>query len=174
MRVFFDTTVLCSAILDLDGLSMHLLELALVGVIEPVITHEVVAEFDRSCRRGLRGIVLDDGDIARFCLLLSPMLDLERVRSVAIGRAMAPLFPILDVGLVRIVQAPVATPAIVTRMLDEHTLALKDPFDLHVVAAAVADGCRYLCTYNTRDLPNGLVVGGTEFVKPEHLHRILR
>lgn len=142
VRVLFDTTVLCSAILNLDGLCMHLLELAHAAVIEPVITREVVAEFDRNCRRGIGGIVFDDGDIAGFCALLSPILDLEMIRGVALGRAMAPLYPMLDAGPVRIVQAPVATPALVTRMLDEHTLALKDPFDLHVVAAAVANGCR--------------------------------
>lgn len=172
VRVFFDTTVLCSAILNLDGLCMRLLEWAQVGVLKGIITTEVVAEFDRNCRIGLGGHRLDDEDIAEFCALLSPLLDLAEIRQGEVGRAMGPTRPILDAGLVRIIQAPIGLPAVVTQMLDAGTLALKDPFDLHVVAAALADDCRFLCSLNTRDLPDGLIVDTLEFIKPERLHRL--
>ena len=174
VRVFFDTTVLCSAILSPGGLCMRLLALAQAGILQAVITQEVVAEFDRNCRLGFGDIVFDDDDIGGFCALLSPVLDLAMIRAVAVGRAMAPVFPILSVGAVRIVQVPAGMPEVVSQMLDEGTLALKDPFDLHVVAAALANGCGYLCTSNGRDLPDGLRVGGLEVIRPERLHRLVR
>lgn len=174
VSVFFDTTVLCSAILSPDGLCMRLFELAHAGFIAPVITREVIAEFDRNCRAGFGNIAIGDGDIAEFCALLSPVLDVAMIRGTTVGRAMGPALPILGVGPVQIVQVPIGTPAAVTRMLDAGTLALKDPFDLHVVAAALANGCRYLCTSNTRDLPDSLVVGELEFIRPERLHRLVQ
>jgi predicted nucleic acid-binding protein len=173
-RVLVDTTVLCSAIPSPDGRCMQLLELAHAGIFEPVITLEVIAEFDRNCRVGFGSIVIDDGDIAEFCALLSPLLDLIMIRGAKVGRAMGPTLPILGVGPVRIVQVPARIPAAVTRMLDAGTLALKDPFDLHVVAAALANQCHYLCTSNTRDLPDALMVGELEFIKPERLHRLVQ
>lgn len=131
VKVFFDTTVLCSAIRSPFGLCMGLLDLALAGFIEPVITQEVVAEFDRNCRIGIRGKVYVDQEIADFCQVLAPLLSAEMIQRVAMGRAQAPLFPILEAGTIRIVQPPV-------------------------------------------DLPDGLMVGELEFIKPERLQRLVR
>jgi hypothetical protein len=38
-------------------------------------------------------------------------------------------------------------------------LALKDIHDFHVVIAALRYRCDYVCTYNHRDLPDGLRIG---------------
>jgi predicted nucleic acid-binding protein len=59
-------------------------------------------------------------------------------------------------------------------MIDTGTLALKDPFDLHVIAAALTDGCHYLCTSNSRDFPDGLVVGTVEVIRPERLRQLIQ
>jgi len=53
-KVLFDTTVLCGAFLNpgRGGLCMALLEFARIGVVEPVFTQEVVAEWGRLAKSG--------------------------------------------------------------------------------------------------------------------------
>lgn len=166
LKVLFDTTTLCAAIHAPTGLSMTLLEASRIGLVEAVITHDVITEWVRHCRRGFGGDVYSDDDVAAFCELLAPLLSPEMLLRVDIGRAMSPLHPITDAAGVTIIQAQ---PNTRSSMLDDRVFGLKDINDLHVVRAALQEQCDYLCTYNFRDLPDGLRIGKLEVIRPERL-----
>jgi hypothetical protein len=166
VKALFDTTTLCAAIQRPTGLSMQLLEASRLGRLEPVFSQDIIAEWVRHCRRGFSGDVYSDDDIAAFCELLEPILSPDLLSRVEIGRAMSPLYPIADVAGVTILQAQ---PNTRSSMLGERVFGLKDIGDQHVVRAALQEGCNYLCTYNFRDLPDGLIIGELEVIRPERL-----
>lgn len=181
-RVLFDATTLCSATLSPAGIDMALLQLARPrgghALLEAVLTTEVVAEWVSNCRRGfmVRGqqVVIEEDMIDAFCDLLTPLLSQELVAQVRTGRAAAPMYPVQHEGGIRIVQVPRGFAHAKSRMLDAGTLALKDIFDFHVVASALRHRCDFLCTYNSKDLPDGLRIGTRlEIIRPERLHRLL-
>lgn len=95
-----------------------------------------------------------------------PLLSPEMLFRVDIGRAMSPLHPITDAAGVTIVQAQ---PNTRSSMLDDRVFGLMDIGDLHVVRAALQEQCDYLCTYNFRDLSDGLRIGKLEVIRPERL-----
>ena len=177
-RVLFDTTTLCAATRNPHGVSMKLLLLARIGVVEPVISDEIVAEWVRNCRLGLgRGramVKLTEADIDAFCDLLEPLLSPEMIARVRVGRAASPLYPIRHEGGLTIVQVPTGLARSATGMLDISTLGLKDIGDFHVVEAALRFACDFICTANTRDLADGLRIGQhLEVAVPERLYRLL-
>lgn len=169
VKVCFDTTVLCAAIRKPNGLAMRLLTLARLGLIEAVMTEEVVAEWRRNCRTGIRGVVYPDDIVERFAELLEPLLSPASIQPVDISRAMSPLHPISSAGEITIVQTPHGQAKLQTFLLNGHTLALKDIHDLHVVRAALQQGCDYLCSRNTKDLPDGLRLDDLEIMTPQRL-----
>ena len=172
VRVLFDTTVLCAAIRNPRGLNMGLLKLALVGLIEPVITQEVVAEWVGNCRAGLGGVAITEEDLDAFCDLMEPMLSEPMIARVRMGRAMGPLEPITETAGALIIQAPIGHEQ-QTQVINDQVLALKDPHDRHIVVAALQDACDCICTANTRDFPDGMRFNKLEFITPKRLYHAL-
>jgi len=175
IRILIDTTVLCGAIRSHRGVDMRLLMLARLGFYEPVITQEIVAEWVGKCRSGFGKprIQYPPEIVEEFCDLLVPLLSPEMIRNVALGRAGGPLNPILKKGGKTIIQVPARQAHSGTAAIGGDTLALKDISDLHVIQAAIQYGCRYLCTYNKKDFPEGLSFGEVRFVAPERLVGLL-
>ena len=156
---------------------MDLLELARIGVIEPIFTQEVVAEWERVAKEGrLDGIRYEDADLVAFCDLVAPLLSVETLAQVRLGRAQVPGIPIATAGRAQIItQHPKTGQATTeTHVRDERTLVLKDPADAHLFQVALDLGCDYLCTSNTKDLPEGLVIGPVRCITPESLMTLLR
>ena len=173
VRVLFDTTVLCSAIRDLDGLSMKLLLLARTGFVEPIITEEILIEWIRNCYQGIGKVIYDEKDIEAFCQLLEPLLASNMIASVDLSRFASPLYPMTEQSGMKLIQHPIGYSRTITHMLNNRTLALTDIDDFHVVAAALKYQCSYLCTYNLKDLPDGLKIGIITVIRPERLYRKL-
>lgn len=178
IRVLFDATALCSAFISPGGTDMALLQLARANFFTPVITGEVVAEFVRNCRKGFvagsRRVTVEEDDIDAFFEILEPLLAPDNLMHVRIGRAAAPAYPIRAVGGLWLVQVPQRMARAQTHLRGARVLALKDIYDFHVVHAALATRCDFICTYNSRDLPDGLRIGSRlEIIKPERLHRLL-
>lgn len=178
LRVLFDTTTLCSAFLNPAGTDMALLQMARSGLIEPVISQEVVSEFIANCRKGFviggKLVTFDEDFIDAFFELLEPLLDIANLARLRVGRAAGPLYPLREEGGVWIVQVPRQLAHTRTHMRGGRILALKDIHDFHVVIAALRYRCDYVCTYNHRDLPDGLRIGSRlEIAKPERLLRLL-
>ena len=172
-RILFDTTVLCSAIRNPGQSNYRLLVLAQAGIVEAVFTDEIIAEWLRNCYRGLGGLRFNAADIEAFCDSLAPMLEPSRIRRIA-PRIQAYLYPIKEVLNMRLVQVPMGLAHSGTQMLDANTLGLGDVGDFHVVNAALGYGCRYLCSSNGRDLPDGLQIGSDlEIVTPGRLLTLL-
>lgn len=177
-RVVFDTTTLSGAFLrpSPDGLCMALLLMARIGVIEPIITQEVVMEWRRIASEGrLDGIRYPDEILDEFVDLLDPLLANERLKPLQAGRVQVPLYPLLEKAGIRIVtQHPTHSAKIGLHMRGKRTLVMKDPFDTHLVEAALTYGVHYLCTSNTKDFPDGIQIGPFICVTPESLMKRLR
>lgn len=172
-KVLLDTTTLCAAMRNPGGSGMKLLRLGLLGLFEPIVTEEIIAEWVRNCRKGLgQGklkITFTENDLDAFCEALEPVLSDEMVARVRIGRAASPLYPVRQEGGLKVIQMPLGQPAAGSRMLDDITLGLKDVGDFHVVEAALRYQCDYLCTRNTKDFADGLQFGPVEVITPESL-----
>jgi hypothetical protein len=167
-----------AAIRKPGGPAYRLLELGRLGIYEPIITQEVVAEWVRNCRVGLgRGrsmSMFGEADLDAFCAALEPMLAMEFIAAVRIGRAESPLYPIRHEAGVNLIQVPQGLAHHTSHMLDDVTFGINDMGDFHVVEAALRHGCRYLCTANTRDFKDGLRVGEQlEVIAPVRLYRLL-
>ena len=157
---------------------MRLLGFGLLGLFEPIVTEEIVAEWVRNCRAGLGDgrtkVEFTEAQLDAFCESLAPMFSPETVARVCVGRAESPLYPVRLEGDVRMIQMPIGTPGGESRMLDATTIAIKDIGDVHVVEAALRYGCAYLCTSNAKDFPEGLSIAGrVEVVRPQRLLRLL-
>ncbi len=184
IRILFDTTVLCGATLNPFGVDMKLLqmarELAPEARIEPIITQQVVAEWEKNCRLGFKRsggppFVVPESVMDRFAELLTPLLSPEMIATVALGRFEAPLYPVRRHSRLDVIQLPIkGMKPQKSQMAGSGTFALTDIFDFHVVDAALLYECAYICTYNQRDLPDGLKIGDKlEVIRPERLHRRL-
>lgn len=184
IRVLFDATSLCSATLSPGGIDMKLLLMARGfrenSRIEAVITQQIVAEWERNCRMGFARrngppLVVSEAAIDRFVELLEPLLSREAIATVRIGRFESPLYPVRRYSRLNLIQLPVkGVKPQKSQMLDQTTFGLTDIFDFHVVDAAIAHDCDFICTYNQHDLPDGLVIGDRlEIIRPERLHRRL-
>lgn len=172
-KVLLDTTTLCAAMRNPGGSGLKLLRLGLLGLFEPIVTEEIIAEWVRNCRKGLgQGrlkVTFTESDLDAFCEALEPMLSDEMVSRVRIGRAASPLYPVRQEGGLKVIQMPLGQPTAGSRMLDATTLGLKDIGDFHVVEAALRYHCDYLCTRNTKDFADGLRFGPIEVITPERL-----
>lgn len=176
-RVAIDANVLFAALLSPAGGSRTLLQLATAGIFQPIITSEVLAEFDRHCRRGFRGRVITDEETTAFRLAIHPLLEHEEVPPGAIGRAATEHAPVVNIDnrlvLRRAPEQTVRGESPQTRQLDAVNAQLRDMGDAHVLASAVRYGCQYLCTANIRDFPEGEEVGGVQFILPGTLLGLL-
>lgn len=179
-KVLFDTTVLCGAFLDPapGALCMALLEFARLGIIDPIFTQEVVAEWVRNAKSGrLGGIRYDDEDLDAFCDLIEPLLSIEALEQVRIGRYQVPLHAIAKVGkgFQLITQHPTRGYAhTITHMRDARTAILKDPADAHLFQVALDLECDFVCSSNIKDLPQGLAIGKLRCMTPESLMALIR
>ncbi len=152
---------------------MKLLLLARIGFVEPIITEEIIIEWVRNCYQGIGKVVYDQEDIEAFCQLLEPLMSSGAVADVDLSRSMSPLYPIAEQSGMRLIQHPVGYSRTITHMVNNRTLALTDIDDFHVVATAIQYQCDYLCTYNLRDLPDGLQIGSVTVIRPERLYQKL-
>src|SRR4051812_32380098 len=86
MKVFFDATVWCAAILQPKGVNARLLDLAAIGgPIEGVTSDVVLLELYRHAVEGNLGIVFESDDVWAFVLAHSPLID---IANAPIGRSL--------------------------------------------------------------------------------------
>jgi predicted nucleic acid-binding protein len=172
-RVAIDANILFAAMLSPHGDSRRLLQLAAAGIFHPIITSEVLAEFDRHCRLGFRGRAITDEETTAFRRAIHPLLEHEEVPPGAIGRAASEHAPAVNVDnrlvIRRAPEQPARGESRRTRQVDAVNAELKDMGDAHVLASAVRYGCSYLCTANTRDFPEGEEIAGVRFISPRVL-----
>ncbi len=172
--VALDANVLVAAFLTPKGLSHRLLVLALLAEYQVIITTEVLAELDRHCRLGFKGLVPTVDELARFRAALHPLLEQMELLPGPIGRASGEGVPIVNVDNRVIIRAhPGGARGKQTEVVSEREVLLRDMGDAHLLAAALSYGCRYLCSWNTKDFPPGLRVGILEVVTPKELLAIL-
>lgn len=174
-RVAIDANVLFAALLSGAGASRRLLMLGTLGIYEPVITAEVLAELDRHCRVGFKGRPISDDEVQAFKAAIRPLLDYEEVLPGAVGRAASERAHLVNIeNRLNIREAPPPPPLSRgegrrTRRVDAANVELRDMGDAHVLASAVKYRCDYLCTANSRDFPEGLEVAGTRVITPQTL-----
>lgn len=173
--VAIDANILFAALISSRGASRQLLELAVAGVYQPVVTAEVLAEFDRHCRVGFKGRPLTDAEVQAFRAAIHPLLEYEEVVPGAIGRAATEGAHLVNVDNRLVIRAaPLPDPRArgegkQTRRVDDVNVDLKDMGDAHVLASAVYYRCNYLCSANSKDFPEGLEVAGVQVVTPRTL-----
>lgn len=91
-----------------------------------------------------------------------------------IGRAAGEGAPLINVDNEVIIRAhPGAAQGKRTEVVSGREILLRDMGDAHLMAAALQYGCRYLCSWNTKDFPPGLRVGHLEAITPEGLLAVL-
>lgn len=177
--VAIDANILFAALLSSRGASRRLLALAATGIFQPIITAEVLAEFDRNCRLGFKGRIISDLELQAFRAAIHPLLEYEEIVPGAVGRGTTEHAHLVNIeNRVVIREAPPPDPGVrgevrETRQMDEVNINLRDMGDAHVLASAVRYRCDYLCTANTRDFPEGLTVAGVRTITPGALLDIL-
>jgi predicted nucleic acid-binding protein len=172
--VALDANVLAAAFLSPKGPSRRLLGLALLGEYQAVITTEVLAELDRHCRLGFKGMVPPEVAIAAFRTALHPLLEQMELLPGPVGRAASEGAALVNLDNQLIIRPqPGAVQGRGTEVVGDREVLLRDMGDAHLLAAAWRYGCHYLCTSNTRDFPPGLRVGRLEAVTPVALLEVL-
>lgn len=177
--VAIDANVLIAAMLSSQGACRQLLRLAVLGIFEPVITSEVVAECERHCRRGIGGRVISDSEVQAFRQAIAPLLEPERLASGPVGRAASERAPLVNVDNRVIIQPhPGGTghprgERKRTEAASEARAFIRDMGDAHVLAAAIRHCCDYICTGNTTDFPADFQMQGIRFITPGRLLDVL-
>jgi predicted nucleic acid-binding protein len=168
--VALDPNVLAAAFLSPTGLSRRLLVLALLGEFEAIITTEVLAELDRHCRRGFKGRVPTDEQISRFRAALHPLLEQMELLPGPVGRAVSEGGHVINIeNRITLRAHPGGHGGKRLEVVSAREVLMRDMGDAHLLAAAIAYGCRYLCSWNTADFPPGLKIGELELITPEGL-----
>jgi predicted nucleic acid-binding protein len=146
VKVFFDATVWCGAILRPEGMNAWLLDLAsLGGPLRGVTSDVVLLEFYRHAVDGSFGIVFDPDDVWDY---VDAHRSLIAVEQAPIGRSLPSRTDLHNLPLNEIVYE--LTGKTRADLLAEvgrgTTLPEFDPYDLHVLAAAVGAGADAICS----------------------------
>lgn len=172
--VALDANVLAAAFLSPRGLSRRLLNLALFGEYQAVITTEILAELDRHLRLGIKGVVPSEESLAQFRAALHPLLEQMELLPGPIGRAAGEGALLVNVENRMIIRAhPGGAQRKRTEVVGAREVVMRDMGDAHFLAAALRYGCRYLCSWNAKDFPPGLRIGELELVLPQGLLAVL-
>jgi len=172
--VCFDATVLCGAVQAPTGHNFRLLQVAAEGVIFQGFTTEVAGmEFIRNALDGLGGVQYDIGIIEAFLDGFGPLFDPDNVATSPIGRSLTRQTWLHDRPIGEVVYE--LTGRAHDDLLNDLPSQLRvaegelDPYDVHLVAAAVGRKANLICSANRRHLPEGPLVAELEVVGPGRL-----
>lgn len=146
MKVFFDATVWCGAILRPTGINARLLGLAAIGGPLRGITSDVVLlEFFRHATGGTFGQVFEPGEVWDYVRAHAPLLEVEQA---PIGRHLPSRTDLHNVPLSEIVHHLTSKrrEELLAELGQPLTLEHFDANDLHVLAAAVNGGADAVCS----------------------------
>lgn len=146
MRVFFDATVWCGAILKPAGINARLLGLAAMGGPLRGLTSDVVLlEFFRHATGGTLGQVFEPDDVWDYVRAHEPLLEVEQA---SIGRHLPERTDLHNLPLNEIVYHLTGKRRedLLAELEESPTLKDFDAHDLHVLAAAVAAGAEAICS----------------------------
>lgn len=146
MRVFFDSTVWCGAILKPIGINARLLDLAARGgPLRGVTSDVVLLEFYRHATGGSFGRVFDPGDVWDYVKAHEPLLEIEQA---PIGRSLPDRTDLHNLPLNEVVYhlTGKAREDLLVELDQSPTLASFDSNDLHVLAAAVGARADAICS----------------------------
>ncbi|MBE0448074.1 MAG: PIN domain-containing protein [Actinobacteria bacterium] len=174
MRVLLDTTVLCGALVQPNSINFKLLMLAKGPFFDPIISEVVVYEFINKCRAGIKGRQFSEEDLDDFWAVIAPLLEPENIERISIGRRYAGDVKFFGKPIEQVIHE--ITQRRSSDLLDiARASGLKyqdiDPYDLHLLVAAIEHDCDCICTSNTKDLPS--TIGRAIVVKPGKLYRRL-
>lgn len=146
MRVFFDATVWCGALLRPTGINARLLGLAATGgPLQGSTSDVVLLEFYRHAVEGTLGTRYNPQDVWDLVLAHEPLLEIGQA---PIGRRLPGRADLHNLPVGEIVYHLIGETreVLLTELGDRRTLAEFDADDLHVLAAAVRVGADVLCS----------------------------
>ncbi len=179
MLVCFDATVLCGALRVPTGINFKLLTLAAEGVVLDGFTTDVAGlEFVRNAvQDGLGGVVYPPEVVEAFLDAFAPLFNPDNVEHAPVGRALGGETWLHDRPVGEVVYHLTGhTHEELLADLPEQlrvTVGELEPYDIHLVAAAVQRGADAICSSNRRHLPEGQLVGKLQVVRPGTLAREL-
>jgi hypothetical protein len=167
--------------LNARSIEFELLVRAAGGMPFAGFTTEVVGmEFLRNAYDGFsvgdRQRRFTEEDVEAFLELFVPLFDAANIRDSPLGRALTPNHSLHDKPLGQVVyELTGRTRPELLEDLDQHpavrsgaSVAHFDPFDLHLVLAAIEHGATMICTNNTTDYSMGSI-GDIAVVTPTAL-----
>lgn len=146
MKVFFDATVWCGALLNPFGPNGKLLDLASTGgPLKGVTSDVVLLETYRHAVQGDLGHVFDPDDVWAYVDAHRPLLDISQA---PIGRALPKRTDLHNLAIGAIVYELTGRSRedMLKDLAQQATLPNFDAHDLHVVAASYAAGAEVLCS----------------------------
>jgi predicted nucleic acid-binding protein len=167
VRVFFDATVWCGAIIRPQGANAKLLSLAAVGGPLKGFTSDVVLlEFYRHAVDGTLSQTFEADEVKDYIEAHGPLLD---VAQAPIGRALPQRTDLHHLAIGEIVYELTGQTRqdLLDQLPGQPTLPQFDIHDLHVVAAAVQCGADAICSSDPIFVP----IGDLAIFKPGQLAR---
>jgi predicted nucleic acid-binding protein len=146
VRVFFDATVWCGAILNPAGINARLLDLAATGGPLRGFTSDVVLlEFFRNATGGTLPQTFEREDVWAYVEAHEPLLEVEQA---PIGRSLPRRTDLHNLPLNEIVYHLTGKQRddLLAELEEPSTLKDFDSNDLHVLAAAVSGGAEAICS----------------------------
>lgn len=146
MKVFFDATVWCGALVRPAQINARLLALAAQGgPLRGVTSDVVLLEFYRHAVAGTLGRLFEAEDVWDLVRVHEPLLEIEQA---PIGRSLPRRTDLHNLPLNEIVYhlTGESREDLLDELGDRRTLAEFDGNDLHVLAAAVRSGADGLCS----------------------------
>lgn len=146
MRVFFDATVWCGAILKPAGINARLLGLAASGGPLRGLTSDIVLlEFFRHATGGTLGPVFEPEDVWDYVRAHEPLLE---VKPAVLGRHLPERTDLHNLPLGEIVHqlTGMHREGLLAELGEQPTLTDFDVNDLHVLAAAVSGEAEAICS----------------------------
>lgn len=174
LRVCFDATVLCGALVRPTGQNARLLAFAAESpVLEGFTTDVAGLEFVRNALNGLSGNVYTLDEIEEFLDVFEPLFDPENVARSPIGRSLVQRADLHNrpIGEVAYELTGRTRQELLGGLGSQARLMAPDfdYTDLHIVVSAVQHGAEIICSSNRADLPEGPIVPGIEVVGPGRL-----
>lgn len=174
LRVCFDATVLCGALVRPTGQNARLLAFAAESpVLEGFTTDVVGLEFIRNAVGGISGEVYDLAEIEAFLDVFEPLFDPDNVAKAPIGRSLIQRADLHNKPLGEVVYELTGRTKedLLTGLNDQVRLVAEefDYKDLHLVVAAVEQDADVICSSNRADLPEGPIVPSIEVIGPGRL-----
>ena len=174
LRVCFDATVLCGALVRPTGQNWRLLAFAAESsLIEGFTTDVAGLEFVRNASNGISGNVYGPDEIEEFLDVFEPLFDPENVAHSPIGRSLIQRTDLHNkpIGEVAYELTGRTRDDLLAGVEDQVRLIAEefDYSDLHLVVTAVERHADVICSSNSKDLPEGPIVPGIQVVGPGRL-----